>query len=56
MDANLSGYVFIGAAMFLLDQAMSSSSGGAQEGPSFDASLAEAMQDGAKKVSDSLKR
>jgi len=45
-----------GAAMFLLDQAMSSSSDGAQDGPSFDASLAEAMQDGAKKVSDNLKR
>jgi hypothetical protein len=45
-----------GAAMFLLDQAMAGGSGGAQEGPSFDASLAEALQDGAKKVGDNLKR
>ncbi len=45
-----------GAAMFLLDQAMAGSSGGAQDGPSFDASLAEALQDGAKKVGENLKR
>ena len=46
-----------GAAMFIMDQAMASGSGGgAQEGPSFDASLAEALQDGAKKVSENLKR
>ena len=45
-----------GAAMFLLDQAMAGASAGAQEGPSFDASLAEALQDGAKRVGDNLKR
>ena len=46
-----------GAAMFIMDQAMAGASGGgAQEGPSFDASLAEALQDGAKKVSENLKR
>jgi hypothetical protein len=45
-----------GAAMFLLDQAMASTSGGAQDGPSFDASLAEALQDGAQKVGENLKR
>ena len=42
-----------GAAMFMMDQAMAGASGGgAQEGPSFDASLAEALQDGAKKVGE----
>ena len=45
-----------GAAMFLMDQAMAGASGGAQEGPSFDASLAEALQDGAKKIGENLKR
>ena len=43
--------------MFLMDQAMAGASGGgAQDGPSFDASLAEALQDGAKKVGENLKR
>lgn len=46
-----------GAAMFMMEQAMAgASAGGAQEGPSFDASLAEALQDGAKKVGENLKR
>ena len=46
-----------GAAMFMMEQAMAGASGGgAQEGPSFDASLAEALQDGAKKVGENLKR
>lgn len=46
-----------GAAMFLMDQAMAGSSGaGMDGGPSFDASLAEALQDGAKKVGENLKR
>jgi hypothetical protein len=45
-----------GAAMFMMEQAMAGGSGGAQEGPSFDASLAEALQDGAKKVAENLKR
>lgn len=46
-----------GAAMFIMEQAMAASSGGgAQDGPSFDASLAEAMEDGAKKIGDNLKR
>jgi hypothetical protein len=46
-----------GAAMFLMDQAMAAaSSGGPQEGPSFDASLAEALQEGAKKVAENAKR
>ncbi|MEO5741406.1 MAG: hypothetical protein ABIS29_12505 [Vicinamibacterales bacterium] len=46
-----------GAAMFMMDQAMAgASSDGTQDGPSFDASLAEALQDGAKKVGDNLKR
>jgi hypothetical protein len=45
-----------GAAMFIMDQAMAGASGGAQDGPSFDASLAEALQEGAKKVGENLKR
>ena len=45
-----------GAAMYIMDQAMAGGSGGAPEGPSFDASLAEALQDGAKKVGENLKR
>ena len=46
-----------GAAMFMMEQAMAGASGGgAQDGPSFDASLAEALQDGAKKVGENLKR
>jgi hypothetical protein len=46
-----------GAAMFLMDQAMAgASSAGAQDGPSFDASLAEALQEGAKKVAENVKR
>ena len=46
-----------GAAMFLMEQAMAGASGdGSQGDPSFDASLAEALQEGAKKVSDSVKR
>lgn len=46
-----------GAAMFIMEQAMAGASGdGTQEGPSFDASLAEALQDGAKKVGENLKR
>jgi hypothetical protein len=43
-----------GAAMFLMDQAMAGAA--AQDGPSFDASLAEALQDGAKKIADNVKR
>ena len=39
-----------GAAMFLMDQAMARASGASPDGaPSYDASLAEALQDGAKK-------
>ena len=46
-----------GAAMFLMEQAMAGASGdGTQGGPSFDASLAEALQEGAKKVSENVKR
>jgi hypothetical protein len=46
-----------GAAMFLMDQAMAAASNdGSQDGPSFDASLAEALQDGAKKVAENVKR
>jgi hypothetical protein len=46
-----------GAAMFIMEQAMAGASGdGTQDGPSFDASLAEALQDGAKKVGENLKR
>jgi hypothetical protein len=46
-----------GAAMFLMDQAMAgASSAGAQDGPSLDASLAEALQEGAKKVAENVKR
>jgi hypothetical protein len=46
-----------GAAMFLMEQAMAGAAGdGSQDGPSFDASLAEALQDGAKKVGENLKR
>lgn len=46
-----------GAAMFLMEQAMAGASGdGTQGGPSFDASLAEALQEGAKKVSESVRR
>jgi hypothetical protein len=46
-----------GAAMFMMEQAMAGASGGgASDGPSFDASLAEALQDGAKKVGENLKR
>ena len=46
-----------GAAMFLMDQAMAGASGASPDGaPSYDASLAEALQDGAKKVGENLKR
>jgi hypothetical protein len=46
-----------GAAMFLMDQAMAGTSGTSGDGaPSYDASLAEALQDGAKKVGENLKR
>ena len=45
-----------GAAMFLMDQAMAGASGGADGAPSFDASLAEALQDGAKRVGENLRR
>jgi hypothetical protein len=46
-----------GAAMFIMEQAMAGAAGdGAQDGPSFDASLAEALQEGAKKVGENLKR
>ena len=46
-----------GAAMFLMDQAMAGASGASADGaPSYDASLAEALQDGAKKVGENLKR
>ncbi len=42
-----------GAAMFMMD-AMATGSSGASEGPSFDASLAEALEGAAKKAKDSL--
>lgn len=46
-----------GAAMFIMEQAMAGASGdGTQDGPSFDASLAEALQDDAKKIGENLKR
>ena len=45
-----------GVAMFIMEQAMAGGSSGTQEGASFDASLAEALRDGAKKVADNLKR
>jgi len=42
-----------GAAMFMMD-AVATGSSGASEGPSFDASLAEALEGAAKKAKDSL--
>lgn len=45
-----------GAAMFLVEQAMTASGDAAQDGPSFDASLAEALGDAASKVTDNLKK
>lgn len=44
-----------GAAMFMMD-AMATGSSGASEGPSFDASLSEALEGAAKKAKDSLPR
>jgi hypothetical protein len=46
-----------GAAMFVMNQAMAGAGGDAsQDGPSFDASLAEALQKGARKIAENLKR
>ena len=45
-----------GAAMFIMEQAMAGASAGSQDGPSFDASLAEALEDGAKKIAENMKR
>jgi hypothetical protein len=44
-----------GAAMYMMD-AMATGSAGASEGPSFDASLSEALEGAAKKAKDSLPR
>ena len=44
-----------GAAMFMMD-AMTAGSSGMSEGPSFDASLAEALEGAAKKTRESLPR
>jgi hypothetical protein len=44
-----------GAAMFMMD-AMTAGASGASEGPSFDASLAEALEGAAKKTRESLPR
>ncbi len=44
-----------GAAMFMMD-AMTTGASGVSEGPSFDASLAEALEGAAKKAKDSLPR
>jgi hypothetical protein len=45
-----------GAAMFMMDAMASGSSSGASEGPSFDASLAEAIEGAAKKTRESVSR
>jgi hypothetical protein len=46
-----------GAGMFLMDQAMTGASAGALDGrPSFDEVLGEALEDGAKKVVENLKK
>ena len=45
-----------GAAMFLMEQAIAGAGGATQDGPSFDASLAEALQDGAKKIAENVNR
>jgi len=44
-----------GAAMFMMD-AMTAGSSGMSEGPSFDASLAEALEGAARKARESLPR
>jgi hypothetical protein len=48
-----------GAASFLMQQSMASkalASGGAAQGPSFDAALDEAFQNAAKAVAESVKK
>jgi len=45
-----------GAASFLMQQAMIGSAGGPQQGPSFDASLSDALEDAAKNVVEALKK
>ncbi|HKY22753.1 MAG TPA: hypothetical protein VJM31_16185 [Vicinamibacterales bacterium] len=44
------------AGMFLMDQAMAGASSASDGSPSFDAALGEALEDGAKKILDNLKR
>jgi hypothetical protein len=45
-----------GAAMYVMEQAMSGASAGSQDGPSFDSALNEAIQDAGKEVIDSVKK
>jgi hypothetical protein len=45
-----------GAAMFVMQQAMSGASAGSQDGPSFDSALNDAIQDAGKEVVDAVKK
>jgi len=45
-----------GAAMYMMDAMATGSSAGMSDGPSFDASLAEALEGAAKKTRESLPR
>jgi len=45
-----------GAAMYVMQQAMSGASAGSQDGPSFDSALNEAIQDAGKEVIDAVKK
>ena len=45
-----------GAAMYVMQQAMSGASAGSSDGPSFDSALNEAIQDAGKEVIDAMKK
>ena len=45
-----------GAAMYVMQQAMSGASAGSSDGPSFDSALNEAIQDAGKEVIESVKK